>query len=154
VCHKFQFTIRISQQTKTSTMTRTPKMIENKHVMRTRIKQNITQSISRGKDRVSCTGCTLRNGSGCIMDTLHVGMFEHLEGTVCCSKKDKKEMKPCEYRFKAYKYCSTQINGKLGWHNRCPLPICVETYIKSWFAERQYPYNFGGYRELEEENKK
>jgi hypothetical protein len=108
-------------------MTRTPKMIQNKHGMNTRTKQRVTQSLAQGKDRLYCTGCILQPDPVCIMNTLHVGMFEHLEETVRCSTVDKKKLTSREYRFNAYKYCSTQIHGKLGWHNRCPLPICVET---------------------------
>jgi hypothetical protein len=50
------------------------------------------------------------------MKTLYVGMFVHLKETVLCRTFDKEKMTPREYRLKAYKYCSAQIHGILGWH--------------------------------------
>jgi hypothetical protein len=132
-------------------MTRKPKqMTKNLHAMKTRMKGSIEQSLSKGKDLAYCSGCTLTAQGSCVMDTLYVGMFENLESN--CGGDDKKKITPCELHFKAYKYCSSQIHGKMGWQDHRPLPICVETYIKTWFAEHQYPYNFAGFCEPDPKN--
>jgi hypothetical protein len=130
-----------------------PKLTKNRHTMKTCTKKNIHESLSQGHGRTACIGClgtkTHDDEDICVMNSMHKELFEHLNQQDYTIEGIMKKVTPREYRFKAYKYCFNSIHGRLGWQNRCPLPICVENYIKTWFAERKFPYNFCGFEEVE-----
>jgi hypothetical protein len=133
-----------------------PKFSKNRHAMKTRMKCNIDESLLQGNNRSYCIGCTVvaeteSDEDNCIMNSIHKGLFQHLSVQDKSQDGGIKKITPRQYRYIAYKYCTTSIHGKLGWRKRCPLPICVEIYIKNWFAEREYPYNFAGFAEASSE---
>jgi hypothetical protein len=114
-------------------------------------------SLSQGYECTYGIGCigVAKSQSGedhCVVNLIHEGLFQHLNEQDKFQHGGIKTIFPYKCQFIAYKYCTTSIHGKQGLQKWCPLLCCIKIYIKTWFAEHEYPYNLAGFTEASTES--